>query len=79
MTEARLTEIERTTMKPYLRKYIEYIRNTGGEPTLAWFDEDWEPVGPTVRADLLNEGVAEESDGKIRLTEAGRRALEQEG
>jgi hypothetical protein len=38
----------------HLEKYVEYIRNTGQRPlAVAAFDEDWEPIGPMVRADMM--------------------------
>jgi len=39
-------------------KYLEYIDNTGGSPTIEQFDEDWEPIGPLVRSDMVLSGVA---------------------
>ncbi len=47
-------------------KYIDYIKNTGGNPKIEWFDEDWEPRGPTVRKDLIAAGLIIELDGKIK-------------
>lgn len=38
------------------QKYLDYIRNTGGVST-DQFDEDWEPIGPMVRRDLVNAGL----------------------
>ena len=36
------------------KQYIEYINNTGQVPlATAAFDEDWEPIGPRVRADMV--------------------------
>lgn len=35
-----------------LDRYLEYIDNAGGSPTVGQFDEDWEPIGPSVRARL---------------------------
>jgi len=47
---------------------IEYIKNTGGEPKIQWFDEDFQPIGPSLRARMKKEGVICECDGKIFLT-----------
>ncbi len=36
------------------QKYVDYINNTGREPLpVAMFDEDWEPIGPMIRADMV--------------------------
>jgi hypothetical protein len=36
------------------RQYIDYITNTGQEPlSVAAFDEDWEPIGPMARRDMV--------------------------
>ena len=29
-------------------KYLSYIDNTGGSPTIEQFEDDWEPIGTTV-------------------------------
>ena len=29
------------------KRAIEYIKNTGGNPEVAWFDEDYEPIYPS--------------------------------
>ncbi len=47
---------------PYYKKYLEAIRYN---PTVAQFDDDWEPIGPKVRADLLTAGLIEEREGKL--------------
>lgn len=45
-------------------KYLDYITNTGDKCLVIWFDEDWEPIGPRLRADMFEAGlVVEESDG----------------
>lgn len=49
-------------------EYIQYLRNAGdGSVSTAAFDEDWEPIGPRVRADLVREGRCYEADGKIHI------------
>lgn len=49
-------------------EYIQYLRNAGdGSVSTAAFDEDWEPIGPLVRADLVREGRCLEADGKIHV------------
>ena len=49
----------------YLSKYVQYIRNTNRVPlAIAQFDDDWEPIGPMVRRDLVAEGlIVEAADG----------------
>ena len=51
----------------YLDQYVEYINNTGGSPTVEQFDEDWEPIGPMLRRDMLVAGLITEDNGVIRL------------
>lgn len=51
-----------------LTKYIDYIRNTGRDPLpVEMFDEDWEPVGPMVRENLVRAGMIEETPHGIRI------------
>lgn len=50
------------------QEYISYINNTGGNPSIENFDEDWQPVGEMVRSNLKREGIIIEIDGKIKLT-----------
>lgn len=58
------------------KQYLQYVINTGGYATVDNFDEDWEPIGPMLRADLMPEFIVENDGGKIVLTEAGKAALE---
>lgn len=57
-------------MSEHLKQYVQYIRNTANVPLKTeHFDDDWEPVGPTLRRQLLALGwITEEADG-IRLTD----------
>jgi len=32
---------------------LAYVRNAGGSPEVTWFDEDHEPIGESLRNDLL--------------------------
>ena len=63
------------------RRALEYIRNAGGSPEIGWFDDDHEPIGPQLRADLRNAGWAKQRKDSftetwhIELTEAGIEAL----
>jgi hypothetical protein len=40
-------------IKPYLVQYLKYVQNTGGNVTVAGFDDDWEPIGPRLREELM--------------------------
>jgi hypothetical protein len=46
-------------------KYLQYIKNTGGKPLVSWFDDDWEPIGPTIRNEMLAAGLIDIKDGII--------------
>lgn len=53
----------------YLKKYLQYVRNTGNRPlAIIHFDDDWEPIGPTVRSDLMRYGLIEQHAGGLMLT-----------
>lgn len=39
------------------RQALEYVRNAGGSPEVDWFDEDHEPIGPSLREDLIKAGM----------------------
>lgn len=58
----------------HLIQYLQYIQNTGGNATVAVFDDDWEPIGPKLRADLMPTYIVEKN-GKLDLTETGMAAL----
>jgi hypothetical protein len=64
---------------PLHKEALEYIRNTGGEPEVAWFDEDHAPIGPELRRDLTKAGLVKiEPDplgDRITLTAEGAKAL----
>jgi len=50
-------------------RYISYIKNTGGSPRVKQFDDDWEPIGPVVRRDMLRAGLITVSNvQEIQLT-----------
>lgn len=61
------------------RQFLEYVRNTAGNATVAHFDEDWEPVGPFVRREIMPDLVITDDAGFLLLTDQGRAALEQDG
>ena len=50
-------------------KYIDYIKNTGGSPSVIFFDDDWDPIGPLIRADMRAAGLIVEKDELIYLVE----------
>ena len=52
-------------MNNHQKRALEYIANTGGKPSINWFDDDHDPVGPMLRADLVAAGLAVEEDGYI--------------
>jgi hypothetical protein len=54
-------------MTSYLQKYVDCIKNAGESYTISQFDDDWEPIGPTVRKDLVKAGLVEEIDGKLKI------------
>lgn len=58
-------------MSEHLKQYVQYIRNTAQVPLKCeHFDEDWEPVGPMVRRDLVAAGWITEAHDGLRLTDA---------
>lgn len=63
------------SIQPHHKEYLQYIVNTGGNVTIAGFDDDWEPIGPMLRRDLMPVFIVEQPDGKLALTDAGRDAL----
>ena len=63
------------TVRDELKKYLDYIVNTGSNVDVAGFDEDWEPVGPMVRAELMARYIIEGPTGKLVLTDEGRAAI----
>lgn len=58
-------------MTPTAKQAIQYVINTGGNCTVAIFDEDHEPIGPELRQEIMPEYVREDQ-GKLYATEAGR-------
>lgn len=47
------------------KKYLQYIKNTGGSPKIEEFDDDWEPIGPRVRDDMKRAGLIYEEGGRV--------------
>jgi hypothetical protein len=51
-------------------RYLDYIKNAGGSPKVEWFDDDYEPVGPTVRSDMEKAGLIRTVNGRLEIIEA---------
>lgn len=51
----------------YVKKFINYVSNAGGSVLRDRFIEDWEPIGASVVADLVAEGMLILEDGKFYL------------
>jgi hypothetical protein len=52
---------------------LRYIRNTGNNATQAQFNEDHEPIGPSLWEKITTKGWATiNEDGKVALTDAGK-------
>ncbi len=52
-----------------LKRYVQYVRNTGQRPLpTAAFDDDWEPAGPMIRQRLRDADLIEECSGALMLT-----------
>ncbi len=47
-------------------KYLTYIR-LAKNPTVQEFDEDWDPIGHTLRADMTAADLIEEIDGRLYI------------
>ena len=62
----------------FLQQYVQYIYNTKQCPlAVSAFDNDWEPIGPIVRRDLVASGLVTEWYGGIMLTDAGEAMLDE--
>jgi hypothetical protein len=58
-------------MSSYLDQYVAYIRNTGTVPLpVSAFDEDWDPIGPRLRSEMVATGLITVSTDGIRLNSA---------
>jgi hypothetical protein len=60
-------------MNDLMKKAIQYIRNTGETATVAQFDDDHEPIGPSLREDIEKYFTVE--GGVMKLTHLGRAVL----
>lgn len=50
-----------------MKQYTQYLQNVGGSIDITKFDDDWEPIGPLVRLELCDKGLAKEENGVIIL------------
>lgn len=48
-------------------KYLQYIKNTGGKPSVSQFDDDWDPIGVFVRKDMIERNLIEIKDGIVTV------------
>ena len=59
-------------MSPMSRRALQYVANAQ-VATEAMFDEDHEPVGPTLRAELMPRYMVTGANGILTLTAEGER------
>jgi hypothetical protein len=53
---------------PFHQRAIDYINNTGSTILpIKVFDEDHEPIGPTLRSEMKRLGIIEETEGMVVL------------
>jgi hypothetical protein len=58
-------------MGEHLKQYVQYIKNTAHVPLrVDWFDEDWEPIGPMVRKQMVEANLIEIQEGGIVLKDS---------
>jgi hypothetical protein len=60
----------------YMKRTLEYVRNTSGNATKEMFFEDYEPIGEILWSDAQRLGYVIEKEGKILLTATGTTVLE---
>lgn len=49
-------------------RYIDYMKNVGGKIKIEYFDEDWSPIGPSLRRSMKEAGlIIEDKESVIRL------------
>lgn len=59
-----------------LRKYVQYIQNANfAQSKIIHFDDDWLPVGQSIRTSLISRGLAFEDEDLIMLTTNGRELI----
>ncbi|HEX2556714.1 MAG TPA: hypothetical protein VHK86_00190 [Nitrososphaera sp.] len=66
---------ENVPIRKDLIQYLQYVKNTGGNANINQFDDDWEPIGPMLRAELIPTYIVEGPDRNLVLTEKGKEEL----
>lgn len=51
----------------HLAKYVAQLKNAGGAVSIAHFDDDWQPIGPRLREQMIEAALAVETDGQLAL------------
>jgi hypothetical protein len=69
------TEREEVDMIETEKRALQYVVNTGGTATVDDFDDDHEPIGPMLRANLMPRYMVENGE-KLVLTDEGLAAVE---
>lgn len=67
-----------TPLNPIEKRALRYLANTNLTATVAIFDEDHEPIGAKLRDRLVPTFATIHADGRLRITEAGIAALDQD-
>ncbi len=49
---------------------LEYLENVGSDIRVNQFDDDFKPIGPSLRSQLNQKGLIEEFDGWIGLVQS---------
>ena len=49
----------------YYEKYLDYIKKAGGKPLVEWFDDDWAPLGKSVREEMEAVGLTRVIEGRV--------------
>jgi hypothetical protein len=62
-------------LSEYYKLYLQYVVNTGGNGTIARFDDDWSPIGPNLRSVLMPQYIIENANKRLELTDFGKAAL----
>jgi hypothetical protein len=60
-----------TSLTDAQKQALVYIVKTDHTATVTGFDEDHDPIGPMLRADLSPRYLRASADGRLRLTEDG--------
>ncbi len=64
------------TVSEHQKQYLQYVINAGGNATIATLDDDFSPIGPMIRNDLVPTFImVAPGSEKLSLTDAGHAAL----